>query len=439
MIKRTLHLLALAAALLVYLPGKVVGQQAATDSLELEPLINKVLQTYPTVQQAVEALNASDLKIALARTAFVPTAQFSGSFAHIGPVPSLTLPNVGSFSLAPNNNVNAALSINQTIFDFGKTKANIDYEEKSKQLTALSIDQVKQRLSLAVVNCYYGLLYFQEAIAIKNEQLATLAEHLKNVEKKAATGSATQYEILSTKVRITNVESQRTDVVTSLIFQNSYLNMLLGQNSSLPHNVRNVLHNNVIPIAEDSLIGVALKNRNELKMAEKKMVLLQSYQDLVKTHEKPVISAFASGGWKNGYIPELNVPRANYAIGLSLQIPIYDGSRNHLQTQLAGSTIKSNSFEVDLTKRTIANEVMESINTLRAAVAKSELFEMQLNQAQKALELAKLRFKSGTLTNLDLLDSENAVSESSLQFLKAKIDRVVVAYKLKSTLGINLY
>ncbi len=439
MINRQFKPLFPALFILFSLTGNGYGQVSANDSLDLAPLISKVIQTYPTVQQAEEALNAADLRIALARTAFLPNALASGSYAHLGPVPTLTLPDVGSFALAPVNNFNAVLNINQTLTDFGKTKKNIAYEEKSKEVTTIGVGQVKQRMSLAVINCYYYLLFFQQAVDIKNKQLVTLTEHLKNVEKKAETGSATQFEILSTKVRISTVESEKTDVVTSLNFQVSILNMLLGEPASTRHCVRNYLQNSLIPFAEDSLIRVALNNRNEMKIAEKKVVLSQAYQDLVKKHEKPVLSAFASGGWKNGYIPELYQPRANYAVGLSLLIPIYDASRTNINTKLAGSTIISNNYEVDLTKRTITAEVMESINVLKAAIAKSELFAMQLAQAKKALELADLKFKSGTLTNLDLLDSENAEAESNLMFLKASVERVLVAYKLKAALGMNLY
>jgi len=439
MIKRLFILFTSSMVLLLAQHKSGFGQAAKIDSLDLAPLINRVIQTYPTVQQAIEALNAADMKIELAKSAYLPNALISGSYAHIGPVPSLTIPNLGSFSLAPAENVDASLKINQTITDFGKSRKSVEYEQKSKEISTISVEQVKQKMSMAVIGCYYSLLYFQEAIAIKEDQLNTLREHLKNVEKKVETGSATQFEILSTKVRISTVESQKTDVITSLNFQISYLNMLLGEPAANQHRVKNQLHSDLIPFSEDSLIAVALNNRNEMKMAIKKMGLSQAYQDLVKKHENPVLSAFANGGWKNGYIPELNKPLANYAIGLNLVIPIYDASRTDINTRLAGSAIRSNSYEVDLTRRSITNEVMESINSLKAAISKSELFEMQLSQAKKALELADLKFKSGTLTNLDLLDSENAVSESSLMLLKARTERVVIAYKLKAVLGMNLY
>ena len=152
--------------LLNLVPGKGRAQQNSVDSLELRPLINKVIQSYPTIQQAAEAVNAAELRIALARTSNLPTAMATGSFAHVGPVPTLTLPDVGSFSLAPRDNMNASVSINQTLSDFGKTRLNIAYEEKSKQLIAMGLDQVRQKLSLAVINCYYRLLYLQEAAAV---------------------------------------------------------------------------------------------------------------------------------------------------------------------------------------------------------------------------------------------------------------------------------
>jgi outer membrane protein TolC len=229
------------------------------------------------------------------------------------------------------------------------------------------------------------------------------------------------------------------DVLTAMSIQTSYINVLLGEQATTQRHVRNHLVSDAIPYSSDSLVSLALQKRNEVRIAEKRVLLSQVYMDLIKTGEKPVISAFASGGWKNGYIPELDMPKANFAVGLSLLIPIYDATRTNLHTSLAGSSVRNNIFELDLAKRNITNEIMENINALKSAISKTELFKMQLSQAKKAMELAELRFKSGTLTNLDLLDAENAVSESCLLYLKARIDRVMIDYKLKAALGINLY
>ena len=44
----------------------------------------------------------------------------------------------------------------------------------------------------------------------------TLNEHLDYVEKMRATGSATEYQVLATKVKISTVESQKVDLMLLL-------------------------------------------------------------------------------------------------------------------------------------------------------------------------------------------------------------------------------
>ena len=85
------------------------------------------------------------------------------------------------------------------------------------------------------------------------------------------------------------------------------------------------------------------------------------------------------------------------------------------------------------------NEVVEGEANVKASHKKVEQGELQLKQATQAYLLAKARFDSGVITNLELLDGSTAVSESRLQLLKAKIDYTVSIYKLKSATGERLY
>jgi outer membrane protein TolC len=74
-----------------------------------------------------------------------------------------------------------------------------------------------------------------------------------------------------------------------------------------------------------------------------------------------------------------------------------------------------------------------------AAGTKINQFELQLSQALKAYSLAETSFKSGTITNLDLLDANTSVSESRLMLLKSRIDYAASIYKLKAALGERIY
>ena len=147
----------------------------------------------------------------------------------------------------------------------------------------------------------------------------------------------------------------------------------------------------------------------------------------------------ASAGAKNGYIPDLAKFTPNYVIGLGFMVPIFDGMKNKYNIAQAQSGINTVSYEAELAKRNISNEVYESEALMFAANKKVSQSELQLKQAVKAYSLAETSFKSGVITNLDLLDASTSVSESSLMLLKARIDYAASVYKLKAALGERIY
>jgi len=50
-----------------------------------------------------------------------------------------------------------------------------------------------------------------------------------------------------------------------------------------------------------------------------------------------------------------------------------------------------------------------------------------------------VRYESGIITNLELLEGSTIVSESHLMLLKSKIDYTLSLYKLKTEIGERLY
>jgi len=419
--------------------GTAKGQTAYNDSLSLNAIIEEVTANHPMVKKAMEDLNVSDAKIGLAESNYLPNIDFASTYSRMGPISTITIPDMGSFSFVPHDNYSAAINVNQTIYDFGKTEKNVLLEKQGKELSIRSVEQVKQKLSQAAIANYYTLVYLQEALKIKDEQLKTLNEHLNYIKKKQETGSATQYEILTTEVRISTIENQKTDLETARQVQVCQLNSLLGKTESTIQHVKKELNISLPSLQNDALINSAMQNRDEMKLASEKAKLAQLRYNLTSYQNKPVINAFLSGGIKNGYTPYLYDPKANFVAGFGVKVPIFDGKRIKYNMAQAQSAIQTNDQETEIARRGIVNEVVEGEANVKASQKKVEQGELQLRQATQAYSLAKVRFDSGVITNLELLEGSTAVSESRLQFLKAKIDYTVSLYKLKSATGERLY
>jgi len=429
-----------------FLPGICVNAQTMSsslseseDSLTLQQIEKMVLENHPVIRKAEESVAQAEAQTDLARSGFYPEINASVNVSNVGPVPHLTVPDLGSFQLFPDNNFSAGLNVRQNIYDFGKTSSQVAYSNSNEDLQEKSLDATKQQLALEVVKNFYTILYLQEAIRIKQEQLEVLEKHLDFVKKKKATGSGTDYEILSTQVRISGVENQKLNLEASLVAQLSILNAMLGLPPKTPHVVREAFHVTPPDIDSDSLITYALAHRDEMQMAIKKNNMAVIHLNMVRAENHPSLNFLAQGGWKNGYVPDINKIRPNYVIGLGLQIPVFDANRLKYNTLVAESSIESSSQETELTRRDISSEVVKNESRLMTAQEKIEQTELLLTQAKEAFDLAENSFSAGAITNLDLLDASSNVSESKLMVLRSRVDYAISLNLLKASLGERIY
>ncbi|MGA1976583.1 MAG: TolC family protein [Bacteroidales bacterium] len=409
-----------------------------SDSVSLKSVIDEVIKTHPTVKGAEEALRNADARIGLARTGYYPVIDAGADYSNIGPLMKITIPNMGTFQLYPENNYSAEIDYRQVIYDFGRTRTNIQIETEGKAIGEKTLDQTRQIMALATINNFYTLAYLQSAIVIKDEELKTLQAHLKYVETMKATGAATDYEVLTTKVKISSAESQKSDLLAALAIQQSYLSCLTGRENWLPV-VREELEASAQEASRDSLLTFAYHNRDEMAINSEKAIVAGLRYQQIKAQDKPVINFMASGGAKNGYLPNLDKITPNYVVGVNISVPIFSAMKTKYNLLQAKSTINTLNYETENTKRNITSEVREAEEYVASARQKEAQFTLQLEQAQKAFSLAEISYESGTITNLELLDASTTVSESRLMLLKSKIDLVASIYRLKAALGERLY
>ncbi len=409
------------------------------DSLSLAKIINIVVENHPSVSEMKEAIASAEAGIGIAKSGYYPTVDVTSSYSHIGPANKMEMPGLGSIQFAPVDIYSGSLNINETVYDFGKTAKNVKLSIEMKKLSTLSAEQIKQKLATTVTTLYYGVVYSQEAIKINKAQLKTLNEHLDFIVKKKESGSATQYEVLSTKVKISVVEKQGIELKTSLDNLLTEINSLMGQPADTRFYVKQNLEINLPDHPSDSLISYAFEHRDETIIMREKTSIASLKYNVAKSQNNPVISLTASGGGKNGYEPNLNAVKANYTIGASFKFKIFDGIKTKYTLQQEKTAINTSSLEIDIAKRNISTEVTENINILKSSLKKVENDQLQLSQAQEAYALAEISFKAGSIINLDLLDATNAVSESKLALLKSQVEYIQNVYKLKASIGDRLY
>ena len=415
--------------------GTAVAQTISSDSITIDRAVHMTLQYHAAIRQAEFDLAASEARTNVKRSGLYPDVYFEAGYDRIGPVPEFELPGQGKIKVAPYNNYDMHLGLNQTLYNFGRTKSEVKLAETSRQSSADRIDLVKFNLAYETIGVCNNILILHRQIDVFDDELETLQKHLEMSVKRLDAGTATDFDTLTIRVRLSMVESERVDARHALETQEIRLRELTGLSPDVPINLRGEFAKQEITLEEDSLIAKAILQRPEITMAHDAEATARARIHLVSLDNKPELSLNFEAGLKNGYEPNLNEWRKNYVAGLQLSVPLFNGFKTKHDEAAAGAELNSACAHTTDIEQQIRANVQQAVAGVNASMQKMTSARAQEYQAEKAVSLASVRYEAGTITNLDLLDAETTLSEAKLILLRAQYNFTVNLVELNKAIG----
>ncbi len=419
-------------SLLILVSG--YSQQSIQDSLTLQQAIKMTLTNQPLLKQAEEQINAAEAKIKEQNSFNYPRVDANLSYTRIGPIPTIQFGGLG-FTLAPANNYDAHVTASDLIYDFGKRNSLLDLAKSYKLTSEDKVNLVKNSLSYQTIQAFYTILFLGKSIKVKDEQINTFKKHIADANKKVESGSATDFDVLTTEVRVAAAENQKIDLINALTKEKIYLKSLLGWSSNKELNLSGNFSRDTSSISTESLVEEAYQKRPEMKLARDAENSAMVSRQVASITDRPTLSVLASYGFKNGYEPNLNVLRGNWAAGINASIPIFNGNLKDAKVEEADANLKSSSAKILELERTIKTQVEQAATDLDASRAKIKTTEVQVKHAKDAVSRAEVRYRDGVITNLDLIDAETSLSEAELLSLRVSYENVINMYSLKEAIG----
>ena len=418
----------------LFLFQQVFSQNAEKNALSLDDAIKMAISNQPLIEQALDQADAADAKIKEQNSLFYPRIEGELYYMRIGPVPSIEFSG-HKFELAAADNYSANISASQLVYDFGKRSAVLDLM-KAYKLSALDkIALIKNNLTYQTIQTYYTILFLEKSLEVNTEQIETLQKHIELTGKKVQSGSATDFDILTTQVKVADAQNRKTDIENSLSQQKLALYSLLDKPSDSPFHLTGELKIDSANIDLESLINEAYTNRPELKLARDAEDNAAVSQRITSLTDRPNVSLIASFGVKNGYQPDLNDPVANWTAGIHASIPIFNGFQKKAQIAEANAKMKSSSEEMKALQRKIKLEVEQAAADLSANRSKIQTSEVQVDHAKQAVSRANIQYKDGVITNLDLIDAETSLAQAELMHLRVVYQNVLSRYNLLKAVG----
>ncbi len=429
--------------LLVLLFGCAFSLPAAGAIYDLETAITLGLKNNTQILAASEARKASEGRSAEAISWALPKLSLFGGYNYISSVPSINI----SIPTGPLTTIEKTViagaydnwsfkaQLTQQIFDWGKIHGNISSSEAAADASMRDLDAAAASVSFAVKQAYFSVVFAKEALAVSEESFNVSRQHLSDAERKYKEGASSSFEVLRSRVQVSNLKPVVSKAKNNLEIAKLNLKIALGLPYSESIDVSGKLAEQKITIpAYQEKLRISLSTRPELLAARSRSKCARSALDSASASDKPVLAGYASYNYQNPYFLQLSWTQS-WNAGLNLNIPLFDGNFTAAKVKQAEAELNAVDIGVKRLEDSTASELKQLILSLAEAKERIEAQKDAVAQAQEYHKIAQVGFKSGTMTNLEVIDAELSLMNAKIGYLQALFDREVIEAGIERLAG----
>ena len=180
-------------------------------------------------------------------------------------------------------------------------------------------------------------------------------------------------------------------------------------------------------LEEKTTVALALERRAEMRSAEAQVAAASASIRYLATFTGPDVTI--TGGYKrqsDGF--------DGFFLGVNVPLPTFDRRKGDLEAAEAG--LRAAVARVDLTRRSIENDVRTSLAAYASVSERIVLIRDQLlTGTDDLLRIARVSYSEGEMSLLELLDAAEAFRESQIMESQLKSEHWIRYYDLERAIG----
>lgn len=404
--------------------GWAAGPIAPGETVDLDRCLAIARQRHPAILAATASLKASDSKVGQARAGYYPQLNASTGYSRSDPV--------SSFRGGATDNYSATLSLNQNLYDFGKTSLQVAIQELGRDSSRLAVENVIAQVLFGVKQAYFGLLQADRNRQASRETVRQFEQHLERAKAFFAVGTKPKFDVTKAEV---DLSAARLNLLKA---ENAYrlaavaLNNAMGLPEAAEYRIAE--EPPPPPLADLSLeeaIRRAYERRPDLRSLGLRRKALSEAIELARLGYYPLLSGSAGYGWGGDGFP---LDRG-WSVGAQLSIPIFSGYLTRYQVEEARANLEALLADEANLRQTIHQEVKQAWLVMEEAGQRIEAARLAVRQAEENLELAEGRYNAGVGSPIEVTDALAALSSAKTSLSAALYDHRVARASLEKAMG----
>lgn len=420
---------------LLFLPLQVLqfAASAQQSPLTIQDAVNRSVSSYPAVRSSMEQVAAAAAGINLARTAYLPRADFAGQlnrathnnvFGLLLPqsvIPSMSGPVLGTNSLSSVWGSAAGALVSWEPVDFGLRKANLDTATAARDRTAAEVNVTKLQVAIAASDAFLTLAAAQQTVIaaaggverarVLNQLLETL---VKNELRPGADGSRSRAELaLAQNLQIQAEES--CDVARAALAQllAAAPDTIVIQNGPLLDSPAAApvpstpAAQHPLALAGAAAVTEVKARENALNRSYYPRLYLQASEYARGTGVQP---DGRTGGVASGLGPNIQ----NWAIGASIVFPAFDFFSIRAKKEVEAHNERSAAAHYDQTLQDVTGQIEKARAVLAGARRIAQNTPIQLEAARATEQQATARYRAGLSNITEVAEAQRLLTQAEI-------------------------
>lgn len=398
---------------------------AAPVELTLEDSVNLALENNPEVKIAM--INEKKAEASL------DEAEANRGFT-LGYNYSMARAKYEGFSAA--NDFSNSLSLSLPLYTGGRLENAVDAAEIALESAKLGVDDTRQQLRMDTTNSYYSILQAQNQVTIYEQTVESLEEHLKNVKAQYQVGTVAKSDVLRSEVELADAQQGLIKAENARDLSVSNFNNVVGLPLDTDVRVTEELGYEQYDLVLADCIAYALEHRADGKQAQLAIDAAEEYKSIAKSGYRPTITASASNGWSDSDFP--GTEDESWQIGAKMSWNIFDMGVTKAQVRQADADLLKAQEQARQKLDAIQLEVRTAYLDVHEAEKRIHTSQVSVEKAEEDLKIARVRYRAGVGTNLDVMDAQVALTTAKMNYVQSLYDYNTSKAELDRAMGISI-
>jgi len=438
-----MKIIRLAAALLLFsiLAGMGIASDEKNESTPvylLEDCLRMAYKNNPVILKARQEIEIASGKKLQALSEAIPHLTGEAGYTYLNSINTYETEE-GDLALNLHDNYRAGLTLEQNLYKGGKVLAGIKAAQLYDRYSEVFLREAEGTVTFRIKDIFNQLLLARKIVDVREATVKHMDDTLQTTDTKYQQGSASEFDLITARVRLANSRppliksSNRVDILKTILAKE------MGREDQ-DYEIEGSLDFTPFNQKLDDLNRLGLEYRPLIEQITLQEGIMEQNLNASSSGYQPSLSLFAT---YEGEQPQYGLPPEDrfefeWMAGAALKWNIFDGLMTPGLVREARGQYEQARIETRDTQRTVLLSIKQAYLDLKAAKKAIDSHRETVGQAEKAYQIAQIRWENGVSTSLELTESELNLSESSIMLQEALAYYQIALAKLERAIGLSL-